>query len=94
MAFEWDARKAASNLRKHGVDFEIAKEVFTDLFALDALDPLSDEYGEDRFVITGFGGGKLLTVTYTERGETTRLISARKATRTEHDDYQSANPQI
>jgi uncharacterized protein len=94
MEFEWDEPKAASNLRKHGVDFETAKQVFADPFAVDAFDPLSADYGEDRFVITGYGGGRLLTVTYTLRDETIRLISARKATRKEHDDYQGESPQI
>jgi uncharacterized DUF497 family protein len=94
MEFEWDEKKAAANLRKHGIAFETAKQVFADPFALDVSDLLSAEYGEDRFVVTGYGGGRLLTVTYTLRNETIRLISARKATRKEHDDYQGASPQI
>ena len=67
--------------------------VFADTFAVDAIDPLSPDYGEDRFVIVGFAGTRPLTVTYTERGDVTRLISAREATRKEHDDYHRENSQ-
>ena len=46
-----------------------------------------EDYGEDRFIITGRANGRLLTVTYTERDGRIRIISARKATRREQDDY-------
>lgn len=91
--FDWDDAKAEGNYRKHGVDFETATEVFADHFALERLDPLSADYGEDRFLITGMAGGQLVTVVYTERNETFRLISARRASKREHDDYYRKNSQ-
>lgn len=89
--FEWDDAKAEVNYRKHGVDFETATEVFADLFATEEFDRESSLDGEDRFRMTGTGGGALLTVIYTQRDERIRIISARRATRREHDDYYSAN---
>jgi len=90
--FDWDDEKAESNYRKHGVDFDTATDVFADMFAIERAD-LSIPYGEDRFLITGMASGQLLTVVYTIRGETIRLISARQATRREHDDYYRQNSQ-
>jgi uncharacterized DUF497 family protein len=89
--FEWDDAKAEANYQKHGVDFETATEVFADLFAIEELDPGSDDHGEDRYRITGMGGGALLVVVYTEREERIRIISARRATKREHDDYYHQN---
>lgn len=91
-AFEWDDGKAAANFRKHGVDFETATEVFRDAFAVEDLDASMD-YGEQRFRIIGRAGGKLVTVIYAERGERIRIISARQATRREHDRYHQQNSQ-
>ena len=90
-AFQWDDAKAESNYRKHGVDFETATEAFADPFATERADPLSARYDEQRFLITGMAQGQLLTVVYTTRGEAIRLISARRATRREHDDYYRQN---
>jgi uncharacterized DUF497 family protein len=84
--FEWDARKAQSNLAKHGVGFEDARLVFDDAFALDRLDA-GGGHAEPRYVITGMTNGVLLTVVYAERGERTRIISARRATRHERREY-------
>ena len=82
--FEWDPDKARSNL--HGVSFEAARLVFDDVFALDRFDAGSG-HSEPRYIITGVVNGILLTVVYTERGERTRIISARKATRYEQGEY-------
>ncbi len=84
--FEWDAAKAEANLRKHGVSFETATEVFLDPFALESIDTSMD-YGEQRIRITGFFIVKVMSVIYTPRGERLRIISARQATRHEHDVY-------
>ena len=89
--FDWDSEKNRTNYRDHGVDFETATEVFGDHFAVEELDPRSVVYGEDRYLIIGMGGGALLTVVYTERGATTRIISARQAGKREHDNYYSQN---
>jgi uncharacterized DUF497 family protein len=83
--FEWDDAKAAENLRIHRVSFEEATLAIGDLFAIQGLD-LRDAYGEERVILTGMSQGQLLTVVYTVRG-----ISARKATRHEHDDYYRQN---
>lgn len=84
--FEWDATKAESNFAKHGVAFEAARITFDDAFALDRLDE-GKSYGEARYILTGMANGILLTVVYTERGERTRIISARRATRHERREY-------
>ena len=88
MRFEWDENKAASNLSKHGVSFEEAKTVFDDPLYVDFYDPdHSDE--EQRYIIVGESNrGRLLIVSYTERGDSIRLISARVVTRSEREVYE------
>lgn len=86
LEFEWHDPKAASNLADHGVSFDYAKAVFRDPLGLDFLDTRED-YGEDRSIRIGRVEGVILTVCYTERGNRTRLISARCATRSEEDGY-------
>lgn len=88
--FEWDELKAATNFAKHGITFIDASAVFNDPFALD-VEERSMDYGEIRRRIIGLGNGRFLTVIYTERGETIRLISARKSTRAERREYDNAN---
>ena len=83
--FEWDDRKAASNLRKHGVAFEQARDVFADPRGYDRPD--LDELDEDRYLMTGLAGKRLLTVVFALREGRFRIISARKATRNEQDSY-------
>jgi uncharacterized DUF497 family protein len=76
-----------ANLQAHGVSFELAKTVFKDPFAIEFLDDRED-YGEERFVIIGMAEGQvLLFVAYTERVERIRIISARRATKNEQDQY-------
>jgi uncharacterized protein len=77
--FEWDEPKAESNYRKHGVDFVTAIDVFFDPFGIEQADPRSKGYGEERTLITGMAVSLVLTVVYVERGETIRIISARRA---------------
>ncbi len=82
---EWDSNKAAINVKKHGVYFEDAAQVFLDESRHTEIDYLhSDE--ELRYKTIG-RVGKVLVVIYTERGETTRIISARKATKKERMIY-------
>ncbi|HEY1631534.1 MAG TPA: BrnT family toxin [Rhizomicrobium sp.] len=92
MEFEWDELKARSNLRKHRVSFATARFVFDDPRSTETFDPMSSDYGEDRFKLVGYGGGELLAVIYTLRNGRVRLISARVANKAEHDNYQSQNP--
>lgn len=90
LSFEWDDAKAVSNLAKHGVSFTDACNVFSDSFSIDS-EERSMQYGEVRRRIVGIGQGRFLTIIYTERGEAIRLISARKATRSERREYEDAN---
>jgi uncharacterized protein len=85
-AFEWDEAKAAKNYAKHGVTFEAARDVFKDPFAIEQIDDRKD-YGEERFIIIGMVSGRLLTVVYTMRGESIRIISARGAEPYEQRQY-------
>ena len=87
MDYEWNPRKAASNLQKHGIRFADAVAVFSDEFALTTAD---DFAAEERFIILGTDAFvRLLVVVYTWRGEDRiRLISARKATRHEYNQYE------
>jgi uncharacterized protein len=84
--FEWDDAKAAANLRKHNVSFPLATRAFDDLFALVEQD-FGEEFGEERFLITGMVDGVLVMVVYTERGDRIRIISARKANSYEQRRY-------
>jgi hypothetical protein len=86
LRFGWDRSKAKDNFAKHGVSFDLAKEVFRDPFAIEFLDDRQD-YGEERFVIIGMVGGQLPYVAYAERNEVIRIISARRATKHEQEAY-------
>ena len=88
MKFEWDENKAAKNLSKHQVSFDEAKTVFDDPLYIDFYDPDHSEE-EDRYLIVGQSThGRLLIVSYTERGNSVRLISAREVTRKERRVYE------
>lgn len=85
--YEWDEKKAAINLRKHGVDFADAALALDDELALTIRDLYSQR--EERFVTIGRDPhGRLLAVVYTWRGDRIRLISARGATNKERRDYE------
>lgn len=86
LEFEWDDAKATENYARHGVSFELAKKVFNDPFAVERIDDRRD-YGAERYIIIGLAEREILFVAYTEREERIRLISARRATRYEQDDY-------
>lgn len=89
MDFEWDPEKAASNLVKHGVDFADAVGVFFDPTALTVVD---DHPDEERFATTGLDTlDRFLVVVYCWRDDRIRIISARKATRREHKQYEEAD---
>jgi len=77
-AFEWDDVKAESNAARHGIPFEYAARVFLDSGRLDRIDARHD-YGEERRIVYGLIDGRLHVVVYTWRGETVRIISARRA---------------
>ena len=86
--FEWDGKKAESNVRKHGVTFDEACTAFQDLLALLMPDP-DHSASEERYIVLGMSNKqRLLVVTFAERPPRTRLISARKATRQERKLYE------
>jgi uncharacterized protein len=90
LEFEWSPAKAASNVKKHGVSFEEARTVFEDEEALLIADP-EHSVGEERFVLLGISAAsRLVVVIHCERGpDVIRIISARKADRTERAAYRS-----
>ncbi len=88
-AFEWDKRKSSENKRKHGVTFEEAKSAFLDENARVIPDP-EHSVDEDRFVLLGLGIQlRVLVVVHCYRQEANviRIISARKADRSERRQY-------
>jgi len=88
MKFSWDPKKAAANLKKHGVSFEETSTVFHDVLSVTGSDP--DHSGEEHRFVT-FGNsiqGRLLVVAHTDEGETIRIISARLVTRRERRIYE------
>lgn len=87
MNYQWDASKASSNVRKHGIEFPDAVSVFEDDLALTIVDESPDE---ERFVTLGTDAfGRILVVVHTYRGEDSlRFISARKATANERQQYE------
>ena len=88
MLFEWDQKKARSNLAKHGVSFDEASTVFQDVLSVTIADPLHSTV-EERFVLIGNScRNRLLVVVHTDRGDRVRIISARLATRRERRNYE------
>ena len=87
--FEWDEDKARSSIQKHGVTFEEAAEVFFDPFH-QMGDASVDEVEARDFIIGYTFSQHLLLAVYTERGDRTRIISARPATRAERKVYEEA----
>jgi uncharacterized DUF497 family protein len=85
---EFDPVKARANRRKHGVDFSHAEQALRDPGGVTIEDP--DSEGEQRFVTLGADAlGRILVVIHTPRGERTRIISARKASRGEMEQYRA-----
>ena len=88
MEFEWELPKAELNLRKHGVSFEDAKEVFKDPLNIEWPD---DSDHEERTIVVGQFQSRFYYVVYTERQPKIRLISARRATKNEQARYYHEN---
>ena len=90
MKFEWDRRREAANRKKHGVSFDEARTAFFDENARFMADPDHSDK-EDRFVLLGLSSKLRLLVVchrYREGSETIRIISARKADRSEQSEYE------
>jgi uncharacterized DUF497 family protein len=89
MTFEWNEAKNRSNIRKHGFDFADAEEVFRGLLIVDA--DTREDYGERRWTGVGSIRGRNVHVVFTEPGpDTIRIISLRKASRRESEQYEKA----
>ena len=91
--FEWDPNKGTANKLKHGVSFEEAQSVFYDEYAIQFYDEAHSEE-EDRFLMLGLSNeSRVLLVCHCERadGEIIRIISARKATKTERKHYKGGD---
>jgi uncharacterized DUF497 family protein len=88
MEFTWDENKRRLNIQKHGIDFVDAEEIFDGEIVITQDDRL--DYGETRYIAFGMlkqRGVKIIVVAYVERGETIRIISARKALKHEKNFY-------
>ncbi|HEX5836950.1 MAG TPA: BrnT family toxin [Anaerolineales bacterium] len=87
--FEWDEKKARSNLKKHDVSFEEGTTIFNDPLIATIPDP-DHSNDEDRYISIGISvQGRLLVVVHTEREEIIRLVSCRKATSAERKYYEA-----
>ncbi len=90
MVYEWDAGKAAANLKKHRVAFDEAATVFLDSLAMTYPDPDHSE-GERRFITIGESArGRVILIAHLDRGDHIRIISARRAMRREAHEYKEA----
>ena len=88
MKIEWDPKKAKLNLRKHGVSFEEAATTLSDPMAATGADP-DHSSSEDRYITFGVSEkGRLVVVSHTEKDQTIRIISARKASKGERKLYE------
>lgn len=91
MDYEWDPIKRNTNLSKHGVDFIDAVLILEDELAL-TIEVDEESYKEKRFVTVGTDPeGRVLTMVYTYRNDKIRIISARKASKSERRQYQEIN---
>ena len=91
LEFDWDPAKAELNLREHGVSFDEATTVFRDSLSITISDPDHSD-SEHRFIDIGMSHRmQLLVVWYTERKDKIRIISARRATRTERKNYEETD---
>ena len=85
MEYEWDEAKNQSNIRKHGLSFDMAEQVF-DEFHLTLLDSRED-YGEQRYITLGALCSRPVVIVHTPRSNSTRIISMRKANGREQQIY-------
>jgi uncharacterized DUF497 family protein len=88
--YEWDPKKAKANIRQHGVSFEEAATVFLDPIALTYPDPDHSDEEPREITIGRSTRHRVLFLSHTRRGERTRLISGRKATKRERKQYEES----
>ena len=91
MVFKWDPRKAAANLKKHGIDFHEAATVLDDTLSTTFPDTDHSSGLESRFLTIGMSSReRILVVAHTDHDDTVRIISARRATRHERRFYEES----
>lgn len=88
MEFEWNLNKNRSNLKKHDIDFEEAKYVFDDIFAMIIDDRFHSNLEQREIIIGQSSKNNLLYVVFVERGNIIRIIGARKLTSSERRRYE------
>jgi len=86
--FEWDEEKNRENIRKHGLDFADAREIF-DAPLLTNLDG-GEDYGEERWIGVGFLRNFVVVVVYTDTEDVIRIVSLRKALKRERTRFEEA----
>lgn len=85
---EWNSKKASSNIKKHGISFDEAKEVFDDPFVIEKYDSKNSTIEEDRYIVIGRVKNQIVvSVVYTPRDGKRRIITARYATSEERRFY-------
>ena len=88
LRFEWHDKKAIANKKKHGITFEEASTVFGDFFSITIYDP-AHSVAEERFITIGMSDrNRVIVVVHTDRHNTIRIISARKAAKNEIKQYE------
>ena len=90
MNFNWDAKKAVSNIKKHGVSFEEASTVFLDVLSITGADPDHSDSEERWITFDNSALNKFLVVSHTDSGETVRIISTRLGTKFERNLYEKS----
>ena len=91
LTFEWHPRKAAVNVRKHGVSFNEARTAFGDPFALIMADPRHSALEQREVLIGMTERSRIVAVMFTERAQNIRIISARLVTRRERIEYEEGH---
>jgi uncharacterized DUF497 family protein len=89
VVFKWDPKKATSNRKKHGVDFDEAATVLSDTLSTTFPDVNHSSPADQRSITVGMSNaGRVLVVVHSDHAHATRIISARRATRGEHKFYE------
>lgn len=90
LKYEWDSKKASNNIIKHGISFEEAITIWNDELAAFFHDPFHS-ITEDRYIMIGYSNkNNLLLVSFTDRNNKIRIISARKATKSERKKHEES----
>ena len=88
LLFEWDTEKAKKNIKVHDVSFDEASTVFKDNLSLTIYDPMHSKEEDRLILIWNSCKNRLLVIVHVERGDKIRIITARKATKKEREQYE------